>query len=143
MDTTLTSGLYLFDTELNDVEIEARIRGNSSFQYVSGKLVPTSRGNVFELLIVGLGHQCKDRGIVALRRQLMTADDDRKREVIIYSLVILILRQLCVNWKTVVHLWGRIDFSSIEPEDLDKFDAAISSIDDTIIIICKQKYGAT
>ena len=74
MDTTLTSGLYLFDTELNDVEIEARIRGNSSFQYVSGKLVPTSRGNVFELLIVGLGHQCKDRGIVALRRQLMTAE---------------------------------------------------------------------
>lgn len=142
-ETTLSSGLYLLDTELNDVEIETCIKGNSSFQYVSGKLVPTSRGNVFELLIVGLSYQCKDRGIVALRERLMTADDDRKREVIIYSLVIQILRQFCVNGKTVVHLWGRIDFSSIEPEDLDKFDAALSSIDETIIIICKQKNTVT
>ena len=53
-ETTLSSGLYLLDTELNDVEIETCIKGNSSFQYVSGKLVPTSRGNIFELLIVGL-----------------------------------------------------------------------------------------
>ena len=90
MNPELSSGLYLLDTDLTDEDIEAYIRRNSSFQYVSGKLIPASKGNVFELLIVGLSHQCQDdSGVNFLRQQLMTADDCR-RDVIIYSLTIQI-----------------------------------------------------
>ena len=138
MDPDLASGLYLLDTELTDEEIEGHIREHSPFQYVSGKLIPCSKGNIFELLIVGLSHQCQDGGIIALRGQLMTADE-RRREVIIYSLAIQILKHFSAVGKTVVHLMGRIDFSSIDSEDLDIFDAALTCVDDTVLVICTRK----
>ena len=139
MNPELSSGLYLLDTDLTDEEIEAYIRRNSSFQYVSGRLIPASKGNVFELLIVGLSHQClDDSGIKSLRQQLMTADDHR-RDVIIYSLAIQTLKHFSAGGKTVVHVLGKIDLSCIESEDFDKFDAALTYIDDTIVVICTRK----
>ena len=138
VDPDLASGLYLLDTELTDEEIEVYIREHSPFQYVSGKLIQTSKGNIFELLIVGLSHQCRDSGIMALRGQLMTADE-RRRDVILYSLAIQTLRHFCASGKTVVHLLGKVDYTSIESEDLDKFDAALTCVDDTIIVICTRK----
>ena len=138
VDPDLASGLYLLDTELTDEEIEVYIREHSPFQYVSGKLIQTSKGNIFELLIVGLSHQCRDSGIMALRGQLMTADEQR-RDVILYSLAIQTLRHFCASGKTVVHLLGKVDYTSIESEDLDKFDAALTCVDDTIIVICTRK----
>ena len=139
MNPELSSGLYLLDTDLTDEDIEAYIRRNSSFQYVSGKLIPASKGNVFELLIVGLSHQCQDdSGVNFLRQQLMTADDCR-RDVIIYSLTIQTLKHLSVGRKTVVHVLGKKDLSCIESEDLDIFDAALTYIDDTIVVISTRK----
>jgi hypothetical protein len=138
VDPDLASGLYLLDTELTDEEIEVYIREHSPFQYVSGKLIQTSKGNIFELLIVGLSHQCRDSGIMALRGQLMTADE-RRRDVILYSLAIQTLRHFCASGKTVVHLLGKVDYTSIESADLDKFDAALTCVDDTIIVICTRK----
>ena len=142
MDPGLKSGLYLIDTDLVDEEIETYIRETSSFKYVNGKLIPTSKGNVFELLIVGLCHQCQDRGIRSLLEQLMTADE-RRRDVIIYSLAIQILKYFSAGGKTVIHVFGRIDISSIESEDLDKFDAALTCTDDTIVVLCTRKNMAT
>ncbi|WP_302304695.1 toll/interleukin-1 receptor domain-containing protein [Culturomica massiliensis] len=75
---------------------------------------------------------------MALMDQLMTADEQRK-DVIIYSLAIQILKHFSVTGKTVIHMLGRMDLSSIELEDLDKLDAALNCIDDTIVIICTQK----
>ncbi|ETK11989.1 hypothetical protein T235_12455 [Tannerella sp. oral taxon BU063 isolate Cell 8/11] len=139
MNPELSSGLYLLDTDLTDEDIEAYIRRNSSFQYVSGKLIPASKGNVFELLIVGLSHQCQDdSGVNFLRQQLMTADDCR-RDVIIYSLTIQTLKHFSVGRKTVVHVLGKKDLSCIESEDLDIFDAALTYIDDTIVVISTRK----
>ena len=139
MNPELSSGLYLLDTDLTDEDIEAYIRRNSSFQYVSGKLIPASKGNVFELLIVGLSHQCQDdSGVNFLRQQLMTADDCR-RDVISYSLTIQTLKHFSVGRKTVVHVLGKKDLSCIESEDLDIFDAALTYIDDTIVVISTRK----
>lgn len=87
MDPGLKSGLYLLDTDLTDEEIKTHIRSNNSFKYISGNLIQTSKGNVFELFLVGLCHQCQNGDITALRDQLMTADEQRK-DVIIYSLAI-------------------------------------------------------
>ena len=143
MNPELSSGLYLLDTDLTDEDIEAYIRRNSSFQYVSGKLIPASKGNVFELLIVGLSHQCQDdSGVNFLRQQLMTADD-RRRDVIIYSLAIQTLKHFSVGRKTVVHVLGKKDLSCIESEDLDIFDAALTYIDDTIVFISTRKNALT
>lgn len=138
MDHGLMSGLYLLETDLTDEEIKAYIRSNNSFNYISGKLIQTSKGNVFELFLVGLCHQCQDRDIMALMDQLMTADEQRK-DVIIYSLAIQILKHLSATGKTVIHMSGRIDLSSMESEDLDKLDAALNYIDNTIVVICTKK----
>ena len=142
MAPRLKSGLYLIDTDLVDEEIETYIRETGSFKYVSGKLIPTSKGNIFELLIVGLCHQCQDSGIRALMEQLMTADE-RRRDVIIYSLAIQIMRYFSSGGKTVIHVLGRIDISSIESEDLEKFDAALTYIDETIVVLCTRKNMTT
>lgn len=142
MAPRLKSGLYLIDTDLVDEEIETYIRATGSFKYVSGKLIPTSKGNIFELLIVGLCHQCQDSGIRALMEQLMTADE-RRRDVIIYSLAIQIMRYFSSGGKTVIHVLGRIDISSIESEDLEKFDVALTYIDETIVVLCTRKNMTT
>lgn len=138
MDPGLRSGLYLLDTDLTDEEIKTHIRSNNSFKYISGNLIQTSKGNVFELFLVGLCHQCQNGDITALRDQLMTADEQRK-DVITYSLAIQILKHFSTSGKAVIHMLGRIDLSSIELEDLDKLDAALNCIDDTIVVICTQK----
>ena len=90
----LKSGLYLLETDLTDEEIEECFEGTSSFKYVKGKLIPTSKGNVFELFIVGLCHQCPNSVGSSLMNQLITADE-RNRDVIIYSLTIQTLKHFC------------------------------------------------
>lgn len=142
MDSGLKSGLYLLETDLTDEEIKAYIKKNNSFKYINGKLIPTSKGNVFELFLVGLCYQCQNKDIMALMDQLMTVDEQRK-DVIIYSLVIQILKYFSATGKTVIHMLGRMDLSSIELEDLDKLDAALNYIDDTIVVICTQKNKET
>lgn len=119
MDSGLKSGLYLLETDLTDEEIKAYIKKNNSFKYINGKLIPNSKGNVFELFLVGLCYQCQNKDIMALMDQLMTVDEQRK-DVIIYSLVIQILKYFSATGKTVIHMLGRMDLSSIELEDLDK-----------------------
>ena len=68
----------------------------------------------------------------------MTADD-RIRDVIIYSLAIQTLKHFSAGRKTVVHVLGKKDLSCIESEDLDIFDAALTYIDDTIVVISTRK----
>lgn len=51
IDSGLKSRLYLLETDLADEEIEEWLKGIGSFKYVKGKLIPTSKGNVFELFI--------------------------------------------------------------------------------------------
>ena len=142
VDPEVKSGLYLIDTDLTDEDIATYISERSSFQYVSGKLISTSKGNTLELLITGLSYQCKDSGISALMEQLMTADE-RKRDVIIYSLAIQTFKYFGAVGKTIIHVLGRNDFSCIELEDLDKFEAALTCVEDTVIVICKRKSVAT
>lgn len=142
MDSGLKSGLYLLETDLTDEEIKAYIKKNNSFKYINCKLIPTSKGNVFELFLVGLCYQCQNKDVMALMDQLMTVDEQRK-DVITYSLVIQILKYFSATGKTVIHMLGRMDLSSIELEDLDKLDAALNYIDDTIVVICTQKNKET
>lgn len=99
-------------------------------------------GNVFELLIVGLSYHCQNSGISLFIEQLMTADE-RRRDVILYSLAIRIFKHFSISGKTIIHLLGKIDLSYIESEDLDKFDSTLNFVDDRIVVICTRKNMAT
>lgn len=137
-DPRQQSGLYLIDTDLNDDEIETFIKGTSLCHYIKEKLIPTAEGNPFELLIIGLSHICNDCGINNLRNQFLIADE-RKRDSIVYSLLIQIMKHLCLGKKSVVHIHGKIDLLSLRLEDLYKLDAALTHHDETILVISKQK----
>lgn len=137
-DPKQQSGLYLIDTDLSDEDIETFIKDIGSCHYVKEKLIPTTEGNSFELFIVGLSHECDERGINILRDQFLVADE-RKRDTIIYSLLIQIMKHLCLGERSVVHIHGRIDLSSLRLEDLYKMDAALTHHDETILVISKQK----
>lgn len=136
------SGFYLIDTELDDGEIESFIKGTGLCRYVKERLIPTTKGNTFEMLVVGLSHECDDNGIIELRERLMMAEE-RMRDAITYSLAIKTMMHICLGEKTVVHVYGRIDLTSLNSEDLDKFDSALSHNNGTILVICKQKPTVT
>lgn len=132
------SGLYLIDTDLSDEDIEPFIKETGLCHYVKEKLIYTTEGNIFELFLVGLSHKCNDSSITFLLNQFLVADKG-KRDTIIYGLLIQIMKHLCSNEKSVVHIQGRIDLSSLSTEDLLKLDGALSHHDNKILVICKQK----
>lgn len=137
-DPMQQSGLYLIDTYLSDDEIEKYIRGLGKFNYVKGRLVNTSEGNPLELLIVGLSYSCNDNEINNLRYHFLISDG-KKRDTIFYSLLIQTLRSLCICRKSIFHIHGNIDLTSLKIEDIEKFESALISIDETILIISKQQ----
>lgn len=130
------SGVYLLDTDLNDEDIESFIKEMEGCRYVKEILIPTS--NIFEKFVVGLSHKCDDSSIEISRNQLLTADE-RNKSTIIYSLLIQVMRFLCSNEKSVVHVQGRIDLSPLPNEDICMLDAILARSDDTILVISKQK----
>lgn len=132
------SGLYLIDTDLSDEDIELFVRRTSQCRYVKEQLIPTTKGNSFELLIVGLSHICCDNNINILL-DLFLAADERKKDTILYSLLIRIMKHICQGERTVIHIYGRVDLSSLSLEDLCKFDAALTHNDETILVINKLK----
>lgn len=132
------SGLYLIDTDLSDEDIEALLKKTRLCRYVKENLFSTTKGDIFELLVVGLSHQCNDGSIESLREKLLTADW-QSREIILYSLLIQILKHLCQNEKSVIHIQGGIDLSTLQLEDLCKFDAALTHHNEIIFVISKQK----
>ena len=132
------SGLYLIETDLSDDDIEFFVQKTGQFRYVKEQLIPTTEGNTFELLIVGLSHICCDNSINTLL-DLFLAADKRKRDTILYSLLIRIMKHICQEERTVIHIYGKIDLLSLSIEDLCKFDAALTHHDETILVINKLK----
>lgn len=137
-DPKQQSGLYLIDTGLNDEDIETFLKKSGLCHYVKEKLIQTSEGNPFELLIVGLSYTCDDCGIDNLRNQLLVADG-RKRDTIIYSLFIQIMKHLTMGERTVIHIYGSNDLLFLRLEDLEKIEGALIHFDETIFVISKLK----
>lgn len=79
---TAQSGLYLIDTELDDKEIEACIRGIGSCSYVKGSLIPTIDSSVFELFVIKFSHKFDSEEIKDLRN-LLISDATTKRDNVI------------------------------------------------------------
>ena len=134
----LKSGIYLIDTDLEDADIERLIKDIDGLLYKKGSLIPSKSGSTFELFVIDLSYYCEGGEILELTKLFMLADR-QKKENILYSLLINIMRNLCKEGKTVIHVCGDDDVNSLSHEDLYKLNEALSHHEKTIVIASKKK----
>ena len=131
----LQSGLYLLDTDLSDDELETFLKSINDCHYIKEVLVPTTKGNALELFLVGLSHSC-DRNLDV--SQLSIAED-RRKDTLLYKLLIDVLKGICCKRINVIHIYGEVDLSSICSEDLHKLHAALFHNSETTLVIGRQQ----
>ena len=140
MNPDLTSGLYLLDTDLTDEEIEGYIKETGCCSYMKESLFPPSRGgSAFELFVVGLSHQCTGNNDISILRNLLFTSDSAGKENIIYSLLIQMMKHLCMNGRTIIHVYGELDLTTLTHEDLYKLKESLAHHKDIIIVVSKNK----
>lgn len=141
INPTLKSGLYLIDTDLSDEEIETFIKSTGWCSYEKEILIPTSEGSVFELFVIGLSYKCENKEISEKREQCLHVNG-KQREIVLYSLVILMMRHLCSGDKSILHIQGELDFTSFSNEELWKLKASLDHHQVTTLVISKNKSRA-
>lgn len=134
----LKSGIYLIDTDLEDADIERLLKEESSWLYVTAPLLPSKRDSVFEMFIIGLSYRCKTDD-VSRQRDSYFNSEIKDKETIVYSLAILVMRNLCPKGKSVLHIQGDSDINSLDHEDLWKLKDSIDHREGSVLVICKQK----
>lgn len=140
MNPDLASGLYLLDTDLTDEEIEERIKETGCCSYLKESLFPPSRGgSAFELFVVGLSHQCTGNKDINNLRNLLFTSDRAAIESIIYSLLIQMMKHLCMKGRTIIHVNGELDLTTLTHEDLYKLKESLAHHKDIIIVASKNK----
>ena len=92
-DTSLKSGLYLLDTDLEDEEIEKFIKSSGLFAYYKGSLMPTKDCTGFEWFIIGLSLKYETDEIRDLRNLFLSAPTKRQ-DTILFTLLVLLMREL-------------------------------------------------
>lgn len=138
----LQSGLYLIDTDLEDEEIESYIKEIDTCSYVTASLLPTKDCSAFDLFVWGLSFQCKSNE-VRTKRNLYYAIERESREAIVYSLSILVVKELCANGKSVLHVRGDNDLNSLAHEDLWKLKDSLAHHNNSVLVISKCKQPNT
>ena len=131
----LQSGLYLIDTDLEDGEIEKYVKETSSCSYVTAPLLPTKEYSTFDLFVLGLSYQCNSSEVKRQRDQYLTIE--RGREALVYSLSILVVRELCSNGKSVLHVQGDMDLDSLDYEDIWKLKDALAHHNIPVLVVSK------
>ena len=140
MNPNLASGLYLLDTDLTDEEIEEHIKETGGCSYLKESLFPPSRGgSAFELFVVGLSHQCTGNKDICNLRNLLFTSGKAEKESIIYSLLIQMMKHLCMNGRTIIHVKGELDLTTLTHEDLYKLKESLAHHKDIIIVASKNK----
>lgn len=134
----LQSGIYLIDTDLEDKDIEDFLKEQYSWSYLTAFLLPSKGSSTFEMFVIGLSYQCKSDDV---RRQRDSYFDSelKDKETIVYSLSILVVRNLCPKGKTVLHVQGDNDLNSLDHEDLWKIKDSIKYHDGPVLVISKHK----
>lgn len=133
----LQSGLYLIDTDLEDGEIEKFVKETSSCSYVTAPLMPTKEYSTFDLFVLGLSYQCNSSEVKRQRDQFLTIE--KGREALVYSLSILVVRELCSNGKSVLHVQGDMDLDSLDHEDIWKLKDALAHHNIPVVVVSKCK----
>ncbi len=142
MNPELPFGLYLLDTDLTDEEIERHIKELGCCSYMKESLFPPSRGgSAFELFVVGLSHQCTGNIEISNLRSIFFTSEGARKDNIIYSLLIQMMKHLCMNGRTIIHVYGELDLTTLAHEDLYKLKESIAHHKDVIIVASKYKGG--
>ena len=139
MNPSLKSGLYLIDTDLEDDEIEEIIKRAGGCTYIKESLVPTRMGSTFELFVIGLSHQCEGNQEINFLRSLLITADSEKKDNILYDMLILMMKHLCIGGRTIIHVYGEHDLSTLSHEDLYKIKESLTHHNDIIVVASKNK----
>lgn len=138
MNPGLESGLYLIDTDLSDSDIEIIIKGIDDCNFVKEQLMSSSTDSPLELFVTGLSCYCANDSIRELRSFLLNPNC-RKRDSILYSLLINILGYFCSVSKTIFQVYGDYDLSVLIHEEINILNGALQHYPNKAIIVCKHK----
>lgn len=139
MEPGLKSGLYLIDTDLTDEEIEWYIKESGCCSYMKESLFSSRGGSAFELFVVGLSHQCAGNNDISYLRNLLFTSKSTEKDNIIYSLLIQMMKYLCMNGRTFIHVYGELDLTTLAHEDLYKLKESLAHHKNIIIVASKNK----
>lgn len=137
-DPCLKSGLYLIDTDLDDDEIGLYVRESERFTYHRGSLMPTLDCTGFEWFIIKLSFDCESDEIKDLRNALL-GEKIKGRDTVFFSLLVLVMRKLGAEKRTVIHVSSQFDIASLSHEDLSKLNEAIIDCKNPVIIVNKRR----
>ena len=99
-------------------------------------LIPSTKDNALELLIVGLCSQCPE-GKIQYTQEAFFGADGTKRDTITYRLLIDVIKHLCVAEKTVLHIHKDSSCLSLSREDRCKLKGAIRHHNNVILVLSK------
>ena len=137
-DPSLKSGLYLIDTDLDDDEIGLYVRESERFKYYRGSLMPTQDCTGFEWFIIKLSFDCESDEIKDLRNALL-GEKIKGKDTVYLSLLVLVMRKLGAEKRTIIHISSQFDLASLSHEDLTKLNEAIIDCKNPVIIVNKRR----
>ena len=137
-DSSLKSGLYLIDTDLDDEEIGHYIKETDRFAYYRGSLTPTNDCTGFEWFVIKLSLAFETNEIKDLRNFFLS-DPAKRQDTILLSLLVLIMRELSTDRITIIHVCGSVGLTSLSHEDISKLNEAIIESSYPVIIVNKKR----
>ncbi len=137
-DSSLKSGFYLVDTDLEDGDIERYVKGVEGLSYFRSSLMPTNDCSGFEWFVIKLSWEFETNEIKDLRNYFLSEPTQRK-DTILLSLLALIMRELSSERKTIIHVCGKFDLTSLKRNEVYKLNEAINESSYPIIIVNKKR----
>lgn len=135
---SLKSGLYLIDTDLDDEEIGLYVKEKEEIAYYRGSLMGTKDCTGFEWFIIKLSFDCESDEIKDLRNSFL-GEKIKSRDTMLLGLLVLIMRKLGADKRTVIHVSSQFDIASLSHEDLSKLNEAIIDSRNPVVIINKKR----
>ena len=137
-DTSLKSGLYLLDTDLEDEEIEKFIKSSGLFAYYKGSLMPTKDCTGFEWFIIGLSLKYETDEIRDLRN-LFLCSPTKRQDTILFTLLVLLMRELSSERIAIIHVCGGSDLTSLSNDEVSKLREATNETHYPVIVVNRKK----
>lgn len=137
LNPSLKSGLYIYDTELSDEDIETFLRETPNVTFYKENLYQPMSCSPFDLLLIGLCHQCNNKVIDDRKNRLFNLRSEQK-ESATYDLILSIMEFLCSKKITVIHIQGGFDIFSFSSKELSILSTSLLHQKETNIILCKK-----
>ena len=137
-DSSQKSGLYLIDTDLEDGDIERYVKELEGLSYFKSSLMPTNDSSGLEWFVIKLSFKFETNEIKDLRNYFLNEPTQRK-DTILLSLLALIMRELSSERKTIIHVCGKYDLTSLTRDEVYKLNEAINEGSYPIIVVNKKR----